>query len=132
MCGYEQKCLDSLLFPTKCIKMEITPSQNCKYGFIIKKKVPSFAFLVFLVREAIRGIDGGCIYMCPFQGHMQVTSAAPSSCSKPPSRWDRVLGYPPPKTGNPPIPPAVGDNSTLGGVRGLPTPRLTERVDTSL
>ncbi|KAK9537304.1 hypothetical protein VZT92_004934 [Zoarces viviparus] len=78
---------------------------------------------------------------------MQVTSALPSSCSKPPSsRWDRALGYPPlgypplgypplgyppPNTGNPPMPPAVGDGSSSGGT-GLLTARLTERLDTSL
>lgn len=90
--------------------------------------------MIFLVREEIRGIDGGVYYLCVnLRVHMHVTSAAPSSCSKPPSsRWDRALGYPPPKTGNPPIPPAVGDSSSVGRVRGLPTPRLTEWVATSL
>lgn len=66
----------------------------------------------------------------PFPAYMQVTSAFPSSCSKPPSsRWDRVLGYPPPNTGKPPMPPAVGDRSS--GETGLLTARLTERLDTS-
>lgn len=65
--------------------------------------------------------------------HMQVTSALPSSCSKPPSsRWDRALGYPPPNTGNPPMPPAVGDGpSPSSGGTGRLTARLTERLDTS-
>lgn len=66
-----------------------------------------------------------------FPAYIQVTSAFPSSCSKPPSsRWDRALGYPPPNTGNPPMPPAVGDSSSGG--TGLLTARLTERLDTSL
>lgn len=66
-----------------------------------------------------------------FLAHIQVTSAFPSSCSKPPSsRWDRALGYPPPNTGKPPMPPAVGDSSSEG--MGLLTARLTERLDTSL
>lgn len=66
-----------------------------------------------------------------FPAYIQVTSAFPSSCSKPPSsRWDRALGYPPPNTGNPPMPPAVGDSSSGG--TGLLTARLTEGLDTSL
>lgn len=63
--------------------------------------------------------------------YIQVTSAFPSSCSKPPSsRWDRALGYPAPNTGKPTMPPAVGESSSGG--RGLLTARLTERLDTSL
>ena len=62
--------------------------------------------------------------------HMQVTSAFPSSCSKPPSsRWDRELGYPTPNTGKPPMPPATGERSSVGA-EPL-TVRLTERLDTS-
>uniref|UniRef100_A0A8C1F2Q6 MOB family member 4, phocein n=1 Tax=Cyprinus carpio carpio TaxID=630221 RepID=A0A8C1F2Q6_CYPCA len=55
---------------------------------------------------------------------IQVTSAAPSSGSYPPSsKWDSALGYPPPNTGKPPIPPEHGDDSS---VCGSSTPRLTE------
>ncbi len=61
--------------------------------------------------------------------HIQVTSAAPSSGSNPPSsKWDSALWYPPPNTGKPPIPPEHGDDSS---VCGSSTPRLTEWLHSS-
>lgn len=61
--------------------------------------------------------------------HIQVTSAAPSSGSNPPSsRWESALRYPPPNTGKPPIPPEHGDDSS---VCASSTPRLTEWLDIS-
>lgn len=63
-------------------------------------------------------------YVFELVRHIQVTSAAPSSGSNPPSsRWESALGYPPPNTGKPPIPPEHGDDSS---VCASSTPRLTE------